>query len=137
MRQQSDTTHLAERALMKRVAFGELYRRLRNSATDQLTKNPAAERSWGSFVSASIRKGLRAVYRWARSARERLGMPRERLSGGRRWRLAENSRTLAPKYPIQLTSLLVDNPEGNRFIKQSGERPTATAGTSSRVPAGG
>jgi len=120
---------------MKRVAFGELYRRLRNNATDQLTKNPASERSWGSFFWASNRKGLRAVCRWTRLARERLGTPRERLSGGRWWLLAENSLTLAPKYPIQLTTLLVDDPEGNRFINQPAERPTAPGGTSSRGPA--
>ena len=46
---------------MKWVATGELYIWSRNRATVQLTKNPAAERSRGSFVFASIGKGLRTV----------------------------------------------------------------------------
>ncbi len=54
---------------MKRVAFGELYLRLRNDATDQLTQNPAAERSRGSFVPASNRKGLRHVRPGRRAVR--------------------------------------------------------------------
>ena len=58
------TAVLSARELMKRVAFGELYLRLRNNATDQLTRNPAAERSRGSFVSANNRKGLRHVRPW-------------------------------------------------------------------------
>lgn len=46
---------------LKLVRSPELEKRLRNDATDQLTLNPAAERSRGSFVSASNRKGLRAA----------------------------------------------------------------------------
>ena len=64
---------------MRSVTIGELYIRSRNQATDQLTKNPAAERSRGSFVSASNRKGLRVPELSAREGRERLAKRRDRL----------------------------------------------------------
>src|ERR1700710_1480062 len=95
---------------MKRVAIGELDLRSRNQATDQLTKNPAAERSRGSFVSASNGKGLRGVH---------LSVPERReLSQARVWRpvhrpaLAghETSQTLSPKTTIQLTTRSPSHP---------------------------
>src|ERR1044071_7064252 len=45
---------------MKCVALGELKERARKTAAGQLTRNPGCESGWGSFVSASICKGLRA-----------------------------------------------------------------------------
>ena len=104
---------------MKRVAFGELESVSRNYATDQLTQNPERWPLRGSFVSASNRKGLRAVRRGAGRRRERDRAPWGRPSARPGTPSAENSQTLARKYPSQLTMRLPSNPEHNHFIKES------------------
>ena len=71
---------------MNRVAFGELYLRLRNDATDQLTRNPERESARGSCVYASNRKGLRHEFRspsWQRARPTRGRCIIRRADGGR------------------------------------------------------
>ena len=107
---------------MNRVAFGELYIWSRNHATDQLTKNPAAERSRGSFVSASNGKGLRVPELSACMRRERLAKGCERrlfVPGVHR---VEDSLTLCPKTAFQLTTLLPSHPPSQRFHESAPRR---------------
>jgi hypothetical protein len=90
---------------------------VRNYLTAQLTENPERESVRGSFVLASIRKGLRRIGGWAAGCRER---DRARVRG--RWPtlgpgLLENSLTLSQNTPHKLTTLLLTAPEGNHFIK--------------------
>jgi len=96
---------------------------VRNYRTGQLTRNPERESVWGSFVLASIRKGLRAVRRGAGVRRERDRAPGNHPPARSGRPSAENSQTLARKYPSQLTIRLGSSPEHNGFINPLEKQP--------------
>jgi hypothetical protein len=84
------------------VTSRELILRSRNNATDELTMNPGRAIFRGSFVSTSIRKGLRA-FRLSAAGRESVrpiaDSPTPPLHRSRR---AESSLFLSLTDPIQL-----------------------------------
>jgi len=107
--------------LWKRQTIFELSKRYGNCRTDQLTENPATERSRGSFVLRLVCKGFRVVRGEAFEARERGGRRRERPPRPPGRRIAESSQTLASEKACQLTSRLPSHPRSQRFHKT---RPT-------------
>jgi hypothetical protein len=88
---------------MKRVALGELILRSRNDATAQLTMNPGRAIFRGSFVSASIRKGLRASWLSAAGGEDAGASAESPAPAADRPPRAESSLFLSLTDPIQLT----------------------------------